>query len=129
MNCMDCHRKLDDAHSFSGYGFWVAFCADCCPGEYDGTTCEKHTDPLDEALARRPDTPKVGSEWIHSKSGNAYYVAALALIESNLQWVAVYKQHGDGPIWVRPVSEWLDEVHLDNGRSVPRFIEADKRKD
>jgi len=40
--CLTCMKKIEDGgidHMFSGYGFCVRYCAECCPGEVDGTEC------------------------------------------------------------------------------------------
>lgn len=32
-------------HDFAGYGYYIRFHPECCPREYDGTTCEdEHPD-------------------------------------------------------------------------------------
>lgn len=31
----------NEQHSFSGYGFWISFHPECCPGWMDGTACRK----------------------------------------------------------------------------------------
>ncbi len=40
--CFECGRSLKNPgldHMFSGYGFCVQYCPECCPGEVDGSEC------------------------------------------------------------------------------------------
>ena len=41
--CLTCNKTLGDSgimdHMFCGYGFCFYYCAECCPGEADGSKC------------------------------------------------------------------------------------------
>lgn len=43
MLCDKCNKQItiDEAHIFAGYGYYIGFCQDCCPGELDGSECSK----------------------------------------------------------------------------------------
>jgi len=43
MYCEKCRISLSnrESHAFAGWGFYVVYCASCCPREVDGTECEK----------------------------------------------------------------------------------------
>lgn len=45
--------------------------------------------------------------WTHVKSGERYQILHHGLLEENLQPVVIY-QAEDGPVWVRPASEFFD---------------------
>lgn len=47
--------------------------------------------------------------WRHKKSDYRYIVITHALLENDLSTVVVYQRADDcGPVWVRPLSEFLD---------------------
>lgn len=56
-------------------------------------------------LVSEAGAPSIGSTWTH-KSGSTYRVVAIALDESSLGRLVVYR--GDGLTWVRPLSEFTD---------------------
>jgi predicted RNase H-like nuclease (RuvC/YqgF family) len=38
---------MDKAHTFAGWGFFVGYCEECCPREFDGSDCMKdHEDDI-----------------------------------------------------------------------------------
>jgi hypothetical protein len=66
---------------------------------------------------------KIGDFYIHSKSGNKYKVITLGKNSDTLEDLVVYEaqyQHEFCQVWVRPLSEFLEEVEI-NGQKVPRF--------
>jgi hypothetical protein len=67
-------------------------------------------------LGREVDFPNSG-KWTHVKSGGQYIVLFPAIVENGLIPAAAYsKADGDGLIWVRPITEFLDGrfVHEDD---------------
>jgi len=59
-------------------------------------------------LGREVDFPETGP-WTHVKSGGQYIVLFPVVIESGLvPGVAYSKIGGDGLIWIRPITEFLD---------------------
>lgn len=57
-------------------------------------------------LGREIDFPDSGT-WTHVKSGGQYVVLHPVVIENGLVPAVAYSKRG-GPIWVRPVEEFLD---------------------
>lgn len=60
-----------------------------------------------------------GSYWTHYKGG-VYQVVTLAVDESTLEPVVVYKSLRKGSIWVRTVKNWEEMVQVE-GVEVERF--------
>lgn len=60
-----------------------------------------------------------GDYWTHYKGG-VYKIVALAVNENTAEPVVVYQSCKRGTIWVRPLSNWLEDVQLPTG-SVKRF--------
>lgn len=59
--------------------------------------------------------------WRHFK-GNEYQVLGLARHSETLEDMVVYRAlYGDGGLWVRPTSMWLEAVDRDRYRG-PRFV-------
>lgn len=59
--------------------------------------------------------------WRHFK-GNEYQVLGLARHSETLEDMVVYRAlYGDGGLWVRPESMWLEAVDRDGYRG-PRFV-------
>ena len=59
--------------------------------------------------------------WRHFK-GNEYQVLGLARHSETLEDMVVYRAlYGDGGLWVRPASMWLEAVDWDGYRG-PRFV-------
>jgi len=59
--------------------------------------------------------------WRHFK-GNEYQVLGLARHSETLEDLVVYRAlYGEGGLWVRPVSMWLEAVDRDGYRG-PRFV-------
>ncbi|MBE5768149.1 MAG: DUF1653 domain-containing protein [Clostridiales bacterium] len=53
--------------------------------------------------------------------GNRYEVVGLARHSETLEWMVVYKAlYGEGGLWVRPASMWLETVERD-GQIFQRF--------
>lgn len=58
--------------------------------------------------------------WRHFK-GNEYEVIGVAQHSETLEPLVVYRAlYGDGGLWVRPASMWLETVERD-GQRFPRF--------
>ena len=58
--------------------------------------------------------------WRHFK-GNEYEVIGVAQHSETLEQMVVYRAlYGDGGLWVRPASMWLETVERDDQR-FPRF--------
>ncbi len=58
--------------------------------------------------------------WRHFK-GNVYEVMGIAKHSETLEPMVVYRAlYGEGAIWVRPASMWLERVERD-GKTFPRF--------
>jgi cyclomaltodextrinase len=54
--------------------------------------------------------------------GKEYEVIGLAKHSETLEDMVVYKDlYGEGLLWVRPVSMFIDQVQVD-GQLVPRFV-------
>lgn len=63
---------------------------------------------------------RAGQAWRHFK-GNTYYVLHLAKHSETGEALVIYvKDDGDGTVWARPASMWLEVVER-NGKSQPRF--------
>ena len=48
------------------------------------------------------------SAWRHHRSNDLYYIERVALLESDLSVVVVYRSPLSNVSWVRPVAEFLD---------------------
>nr|MDD6336726.1 DUF1653 domain-containing protein [bacterium] len=58
--------------------------------------------------------------WQHFKGGK-YRVIGIARHSETLEELVVYQAlYGDGGLWVRPASMWLETVQRD-GKTAPRF--------
>ncbi|MBQ0756665.1 MAG: DUF1653 domain-containing protein [Amphritea sp.] len=60
--------------------------------------------------------------------GAEYQVLHLARHSETEEWLVVYKQcYGEGSVWVRPMSMFIEQVMVSDGSRVPRFdlIKAD----
>lgn len=59
--------------------------------------------------------------WRHFK-GNRYQVIGVAKHSETLEPMVVYRAlYGEGGLWVRPASMWLETVERD-GRTYQRFV-------
>ena len=59
-------------------------------------------------------------KWKHFK-GNSYEVVGIAKHSETLEPMVIYRAlYGNGDLWTRPVSMWLEQVTMD-GRTFPRF--------
>ena len=59
--------------------------------------------------------------WRHFK-GNRYQVIGVAKHSETLEDMVVYRAlYGEGGLWVRPVSMWLETVERD-GKTYQRFV-------
>lgn len=59
-----------------------------------------------------------GQEWMHFK-GDTYYVLQMAKHSETGEDLVIYTK-GDGTVWARPTSMWLETVER-NGKRQPRF--------
>lgn len=67
---------------------------------------------------------KTGKKYSHFK-GNEYLVLYQAKHSETLEDLVVYKAlYGEGGIWVRPLSMFLEQVEV-NGKIVDRFQEIE----
>ncbi len=66
---------------------------------------------------------QVGGVYHHYRNGEQHYdVLAVVLLEETEEVCVVYQaQYGERLIWVRTISNWLDEVEDEQGNKVPRF--------
>lgn len=63
---------------------------------------------------------RAGQVWRHFK-GNTYHVLHLAKHSETEEELVIYvKDDGDGTVWARPASMWIENVEH-NGKSQPRF--------
>lgn len=54
--------------------------------------------------------------------GQEYEVIGCARHSETEEWLVVYRTcYGDCGLWVRPLSMFVEEVELGDGRRVPRF--------
>ena len=59
--------------------------------------------------------------WRHFK-GNRYQVIGMAKHSETLEDMVVYRAlYGEGGLWVRPASMWLEKVERD-GKTYQRFV-------
>ena len=64
---------------------------------------------------------EVGSWWQHVRTGWLYQVVGLGRIERTGEEAVIYRG-ADGTVWVRPLSEWQEEVKEGQARGyAPRF--------
>lgn len=77
---------------------------------------------LKEELERASDLVVVGARYAHYKHPeNAYTVVAVGLMEADEKPAVVYKaESGEGIVFIRPLSSWLETVD-DDGVQKPRF--------
>lgn len=60
----------------------------------------------------------------HFKGGE-YQVVDIAYHSETCEEMVVYRAlYGEGKLWVRPASMWMEMVEID-GKKVPRFIKID----
>ena len=63
--------------------------------------------------------------WRHFKGGE-YDVICVARHSETEEEMVVYRAlYGDGGMWVRPASMWLETVERD-GKAIPRFTPAEE---
>lgn len=69
---------------------------------------------------------EVGGVYRHYKNHNLYVVIGFAIIEATNEPAVLYRPQAEGNdlSFVRPVSEWLEDVEW-NGNRVKRFSKAD----
>ncbi len=64
---------------------------------------------------------QTGEKYKHFK-GNEYEIIVLAKHSETLEDIVVYKAlYGEGQVWVRPLSMFLDTKTLEDGTQVQRF--------
>jgi hypothetical protein len=80
---------------------------------------------LSTRIAKASSQVTVGARYLHYKQ-LTYKVLAIALLEENNEACVVYQaEYGDRITFIRPVSNWLEEVEVD-GQKVPRFTQISK---
>jgi len=63
--------------------------------------------------------------WRHFK-GNEYEVLCIAKHSETMEEMVVYRAlYGEGGVWVRPASMWLETVERD-GKVMPRFVRIEE---
>jgi len=66
------------------------------------------------------DTVKIGGRYRHYK-GNEYTVIGIAKHSETLEETVIYRaMYGDGQLWARPLSMFVETVTV-NGQKIPRF--------
>lgn len=71
----------------------------------------EETEQLRKKLSQAKLHVAESSLWRHNKTGNVYFVAMLALRESDKQVVVVYCSNSEQVSWTRPVDEFLERFH------------------
>ena len=68
-----------------------------------------------------------GSIWQHYK-GNLYELVGIAKHSETLEEMVVYRAlYGEGDIWVRPLSMWLETLTTERGK-IQRFTKIKEGK-
>ncbi len=71
------------------------------------------------------DDLKIG-KYRHSKSGKEYEVLGIGLHSETQEQLVIYRAlYGEGQLWVRPLSMFLETVEVE-GKKVPRFVFINK---
>ena len=71
------------------------------------------------------NTPQSGEKYRHFK-GDEYEVICIGKHSETEEELLVYKGlYGDNPIWIRPLSMFLDMKILPDGTEVQRFTKID----
>ncbi len=82
----------------------------------------KSHEALQSELDAAREKVEVGALYYHFRHPDQFYVlAALGFIEATEEVAVCYRAlYGNGFLWIRPISVFLEEVDVD-GRRVPRF--------
>jgi hypothetical protein len=82
----------------------------------------KTKEELDKEIAEARSKVEVGGKYTHYKTPTSLYeVIDLGVLEADDNICVIYKSLVvDKPCFVRPLSEWLEEVEW-QGKTVPRF--------
>ena len=85
-------------------------------------------DELTETVKKAEQRVHVGRLYTHYRDNKKIYkVLAIAINEADEEPCVVYQAlYGDGLIWVRKVSIWLDAINY-NGQISPRFIPHEQK--
>lgn len=76
---------------------------------------------LASLLVDAQEKVEIGSMYVHYKNQLNYLVVDLAIQESDMSVVVVYKaDYGDGLRFTRPLEAWLENIKW-QGKIVPRF--------
>jgi len=81
-------------------------------------SAEKRTD--EDLLALLANCPKLGTVWVHYKTGNLYLVVGAAIAEATQEPLVIYHREVNSLMFARPRREW-DELVEWEGQMVPRF--------
>lgn len=82
----------------------------------------KSQDELAHDLEKAKKCVTIGGTYVHFKSpGMQYRVQDFAIDTTTTEVLVIYKAlYGQGVLFARPLSEWLDEVDFE-GRRIKRF--------
>jgi hypothetical protein len=79
---------------------------------------------LSAKIAQVTQQVTVGARYVHYKQ-LSYKVLALALREEDNEPCVIYQaEYGDNVTWIRPVSNWDEEIEVD-GEKVKRFTKIE----
>lgn len=72
------------------------------------------------------DTPNSGDIWQHYKTKGEYEIIGIGQMQVKVESLdmkecVIYKARSDGKLWVRPLEDFVEEIVIDGGESVPRF--------
>lgn len=79
---------------------------------------------LVQKLADAAERVEVGATYVHYKRlDRSYEVTELAILEATEEVAVVYRAlYGDELTFIRPLSNWLEPVTLEDGKRVARFM-------
>jgi len=60
--------------------------------------------------------------WYRHYRGGRYEVLGLGRHSESLEEVVICRREGAEEFWVRPVSNWLEQVEFE-GKTIPRFVQ------
>ncbi len=81
---------------------------------------------LNKELASAKAKVTVGANYRHHKDPSKLYkVIDYGFLESNDELHVIYQaQYGEGIIFLRPLTSWLEQVEWE-GQTTPRFVEVE----
>jgi hypothetical protein len=71
--------------------------------------------------------PQTGEIWQHYKTKGEYEIIGtgqmqVKIEELDMQECVIYKAFSDKKLWVRPLSDFVENVVTEDGEEIPRFI-------